>query len=127
MKLRIRGNSVRLRLTQSEVARFGEVGLVEEIVEFGALPEQQMIYALEAAADGENVGAAFENNRLRVSIPRIQAEKWVNSNQMGIEAEQTVNGGKRLRILIEKDFACLDTRPGEDDADAFPHPAGKTC
>jgi hypothetical protein len=126
MKLRIRGNSVRLRLTQSEVARFGEVGRVEETIEFGAKPGQQMIYAIETA-DVENVGAAFENNRLSVLVPQVQAEKWVNSNQTGIEGEQTVDGDKRLRILIEKDFACLDARLGEDDADAFPHPEVKTC
>ena len=35
MKLRIRGNSIRLRLTQSEVRRLAEVGSVEEWTDFG--------------------------------------------------------------------------------------------
>ena len=36
MKLRLQGNSVRLRLTRSEVERLRETGLVEESVDFGA-------------------------------------------------------------------------------------------
>ena len=35
MKLRLQGNSVRLRLTRSEVERLREIGLVEELVDFG--------------------------------------------------------------------------------------------
>jgi hypothetical protein len=36
MKLRLQGNSVRLRLTRSEVERLREIGRVEESVDFGA-------------------------------------------------------------------------------------------
>jgi hypothetical protein len=34
-----------------------------------------------------------------------------------------------LRILVEKDFACLAPREGEDESDMFPNPlSGKeTC
>jgi hypothetical protein len=31
-----------------------------------------------------------------------------------------------LQILVEKDFACLTPRKGEDDGDAFPNP-NETC
>jgi hypothetical protein len=37
-----------------------------------------------------------------------------------------VGDGKTLRILVEKDFACLTKPPHEDDADAFPNP-NKSC
>jgi hypothetical protein len=122
MKLRLRGNSVRLRLTRSEIERFAETGKVEETVEFGIDPPQKFSYALEASENAASVSADFENSHLRVLIPRTEAEQWTGTNQTGIEAEQLTGENRRLRILIEKDFACLEPRAGEDDADTFPHP-----
>lgn len=124
MKLRVRGNSIRLRLTQSEIVRFGETGLVEEIIEFGG--ESKLIYALESSAQAKSVEAGFSENRVVVIIPQSKAENWTNSNKVGIKAEQSIGDNKILRLLIEKDFACLEPREGEEDADTFPHPAGNT-
>jgi hypothetical protein len=31
-----------------------------------------------------------------------------------------------LKILVEKDFACLAPREGEDESDMFPHPKAAT-
>lgn len=122
MKLRIRGNSVRLRLTQSEVARFGHTGAIKETVEFGAEASRQFSYTLETTCENY-VNASFENNGLRVFVPNAQAADWINSGEVGIEAAQNVGDGKFLRILIEKDFACFEARPFEDESDSFPHPA----
>jgi hypothetical protein len=41
---------------------------------------------------------------------------------VGFEAEQSTGGSERLRILVEKDWACLTARDGEEDVDAFPNP-----
>jgi hypothetical protein len=43
---------------------------------------------------------------------------------VGFDEEQTVEGGT-VRVILEKDFACLD-RPAEDAAEdtwAFPNPS----
>jgi hypothetical protein len=50
MKIRMRGNSVRLRLTRGEVARLAAVGRVEEATEFGLGPEARLIYSLASSA-----------------------------------------------------------------------------
>ena len=120
--MRARGNSIRLRLTQSEVEQFSETGLVEEDIEFGG--ERKLIYALESSPEAETVKADFKDNRIVVIIPQNQAKRWANSNEVGIEVEQNIGGDRTLRLLIEKDFACLEIREGEEDADAFPHPSG---
>jgi hypothetical protein len=122
MKLRIRGNSIRLRLTKSEVARFEETGLVEEVVEFGAAEHQRFVYALSFSNGIESPRAVYENNRILVLLPESQVRTWTQTNQVGISAEYPVGDNKFLKILIEKDFACLEERPGEDESDAFPHP-----
>jgi hypothetical protein len=130
MKLRIRGNSLRFRLTKSEVAQFVETGLIEESIEFGAEESQRFVYALAVSAG--KIGAphaALENNRITIFLPAQQAEEWAKGEMVGISAEQKISGNKRLQILIEKDFACLEARPGEDETDAFPHPLAdeKAC
>lgn len=125
MKLRIRGNSVRLRLSKGDVARLEETGLIEETIEFGFDSAQKFAYAL--AAGGDRVRAVFENNRLAVFMPSEQARAWARGAEIGVSAEQPLADDKTLRILVEKDFSCLDERPGEDESDLFANPAGKIC
>ncbi|HYP51189.1 MAG TPA: hypothetical protein VEQ34_09635 [Pyrinomonadaceae bacterium] len=127
MKLRIRGNSLRLRLTKSEAAEIGAGRAVEETVDFGGEPSQKLIYALVPAGEVESATAVFDGGRIAVFIPKAQAAEWARSNRVGIEAEKQIGAetGSSLRILIEKDFACLDRRAGEEDADTFAHPLEK--
>ncbi len=120
MKLRIRGNAIRIRLTLAELARLRDAGRVEEAVEFGA---STFAYALETSEAAESTRASFENDLLIVSIPRPRAEKWMDSEEVGIDALQPNGSEEGLRILIEKDFPCRHRSP-EDDRDAFAPPAG---
>jgi hypothetical protein len=46
MKLRIQGNSIRLRVSRSELAAFVETGRLEETVYFGPQVETSLTYAL---------------------------------------------------------------------------------
>lgn len=127
MKLRVRNNSIRLRLTQTEVVQLRENGIVEEVIEFGLTPDKILIYSL-ASADVETICAQFENGKITISVPTTQALQWSESNQVGLENKQEIGDDKILKILIEKDFACAERRDGEDDKDAFPHPKqGAAC
>lgn len=120
MKLRIRGNSIRLRLTKGEVEQFAKSGFVEETLEFG--PDQTAFkYQLIARSD-ETELARFDDGRLFVSVPLEEVNAWTTSDQVGLEYSQPIDHGRTLRILVEKDFACLTERAGEDDSDAFDNP-----
>src|SRR5215204_2956024 len=128
MKLRISGNSVRLRLTQSDVVEFAKTGIVEDRTEFGGELNQNLSYSVIAERRAEKVSARFENGRISVIIPQDIAQKWSQTEQVGISGAQDLPTGKTLRILIEKDFACLTPRAGEDESDNFPHPKSeKNC
>jgi hypothetical protein len=118
MKLRMRGSSVRLRLTRGEVGAIGNGERVEEVVAFA--PGKRLIYALECGGDA--VLAAFDQGQVVVRLPLAVAREWSTSDRVSIEAAQRVDASTELRILIEKDFACLTHREGEEDADAFPNP-----
>jgi len=119
VKLRISGNSLRLRLNQAEVAQFSKTGFVEDCVEFphGA----SFAYALESLSDLTSPRASFQNGWLRVQIPCSDATDWFTTDRVGISGEQPLTNGKQLSILIEKDFQCLH---GSDarDPDAYPNP-----
>lgn len=111
MKLRIKGDAIRLRLTQSEVAA---VANGDAVVETTSLP-QPFTYALETS--GETIGAAFTDGRMTVNIPRTVAARWASTEEVSLRG-----GAGGVEILVEKDFACLVPREGEGDSDAFPNP-----
>jgi hypothetical protein len=120
MKLRIKGNSVRMRLTQSEAAQLRETGVVSETVDFAG--GGQFVYAIDTSADDDMIKITFENCFLRITVPGQLADEWVMSEQVGLESNATVPA-----VLIEKDFACLTDRPNEDESDMFPHPGKAAC
>ena len=91
MKLRIKGNTVRLRLTRSEVTTVGEGGRVQEITLFG--PQAQFCYTLEAV-DTPHVEAEYSNNTLTIRVPRTTANDWASTDLVGISAEQKIAAGK---------------------------------
>src|SRR5438093_3090873 len=118
MKLRIRGSSIRLRLTQAEVAHVAGEGRVEDAIAFG--PGERLVYAL-VSADVPALRARYAAGRIEVAAPSVLAREWAASERVGMEGEQG-----ELKILVEKDFACLTPRTDEDDTDAFPNP-NETC
>ena len=124
MKIRISGNSVRLRLSQSEVKTFLEKGAVSEQVRFGAGPESMFVYELRRSGAAQ-VSASLTPNRISVLVPADLGNTWASAEQE-IGIEHTIrfadSDGGTLRILIEKDFKCLADRAGEDESDNFPNP-----
>ena len=118
MKLRLHGNSVRLRLNQADVAQFSKTGYLEETIQFG--PGSSLCYVLESCSKISSPRAFFQNGELRVQISCAATKEWVTTDRVGISGEQTLEDGKRLSILIEKDFKCIHSE--EDNPDAYPNP-----
>ena len=118
MKLRIKDNSIRLRLTQSEVTQLRTEGRVEAVVRFG--PGQELRYALEASPNVAELTAYYEDHALVVALPEAWVPDWVDTDRVGFDGLQQVGERDELMLLVEKDFECLHKRPDEEDA--FPHP-----
>ena len=120
MKLRIRGNSIRLRLTKVEVEQLGSEGVVGESIHFGG-SSTPLVYELRTSR-AETIFAEFDGRRIGIAIPFDEADGWMNSDSVSLEASQAIGEDAFLRILVEKDFACLTERSTEDESDAFPNP-----
>lgn len=83
---------------------------------------RQFSYTLESSPASVNPAAFFSDNEIRVRLPETVVLAWATTEQVSIEGEQLLDDGEKLSILVEKDFACLAPRPGEDESDMFTHP-----
>jgi hypothetical protein len=121
MKLRIRGNSIRLRLTRPEVELLAATGRIVESTRFPG--SGRLTYAIEVASSISEPSAEFDGARICVRVPRAFAETWPTSVETGLLSQQSLPDGGTLRILIERDFECLSPRADESQEGAYANPA----
>ena len=120
MKLRIRDNSVRLRLMRGEVETLRDTGLVSASTPFPG--GRTFRYCVESSPASVSIAALFSDNEISVRLPETTVLAWANSEQVSISGEQVLADGDQLKILVEKDFVCLTNREDEDESDMYPHP-----
>ena len=127
MKLRIKGNSLRVRVSRSEVARVLAGDCLEETIHFAPEASATFTYALRKEPSVSRPTVQYTENRVAILIPADRANAWGTTDQVGIEEDISLGNLGSLALLIEKDFACLD-RSDNDNEDTFPNPnAGTTC
>ena len=115
MKLRIQGSTLRLRVTQNEVAQLRDRSCVKSSIEIA--PGRPLVYLLEASFDANAVSATFDGQDIRVMVPMRVMTEWIQSDQVSLRGLSQAG----VQVLIEKDFQCLH-KSGEQDPDAYPHP-----
>ena len=120
MKLRIRDNSIRLRLTRVEVDAVREQGIIKSKTGFPG--GREFSYCVESSPASVNPAAFFSDSEITVRLPETMVLAWATTEQVSILGEQVLDDGAKLTILVEKDFACLAPREGEDESDMFPNP-----
>ncbi len=118
MKIRIKGNTIRYRLTKSEVEKFCETGYFKEQTEFETT---LFSYELKARKEIDKLEADFDNNTVTVYFPEADSIEWAANNIVGFNSIYKTKTGKELSILIEKDFVCMDETV-EDQTDNYPNP-----
>ena len=122
MKLRLRENSIRLRLLQTEVRQLRETGSVSETIVFGTNRAENLTYSLRVSEDAVEISAQVAGNQIEILLPLDSAKNWVDSNEVGLYAERKIGERATLKIVIEKDFVCVERPLDADNKDAFPHP-----
>ena len=122
MKLRIKGNSIRLRLSKPEVEKLAVVRYLEERTVFGSTT---FSYALQSKDGGDELSADFAGGKITVFIPEIFIKDWAVNDVIGFNATKQLSDAEALNILVEKDFKCLD-QVTEDQQDNYENP-NKTC
>jgi hypothetical protein len=127
MKLRIKGNSLRLRVSRSEVDRLVAGTSLQETIRFAPGPESTLTYRLAVASSDSPINVRYSQQRIEVVLQEDQVQALSQDSHVGIYSSLDIGSGELLELIIEKDFACLD-RSDEDNTDTFPNPhAGALC
>ena len=115
MKIRIKGNSVRFRLTKSDIAALANGSAIKEQTEFLS---KTVCYQIHPS-DNETISADFDGDNLVLQMPKVMINELKNTDKVGFSG---ISGA--VSLLIEKDFTCLDNVE-EDQSDNFPNPLVK--
>jgi hypothetical protein len=126
MKLRIKGNSLRLRVSRPELARFLDGQRIEETIHFTRTPEASLTYALESAVQVAPVRVQYECQIVKVLLSGDQAGIWGAESEVGVYSTLDIGAAGSLEVIVEKDFACLD-RSDEENSNAFANPQAASC
>jgi len=126
VKLRLLDDSIRLRMSRSDVAAAGKGNAVQAQTRF---PDgRAFTYVLEPSAEGAMADAAYTDGRMVVRLPRSDIAAWANDDTaVALRSEIDLSSGESLKLLIEKDFQCLSHRHDEDQSDLFLNPESATC
>jgi hypothetical protein len=122
MKIRIKGNSLRIRLSKSEVNLLATAGYIEERTDF---VNKTLFYAVESTT-GDTMTADFNGEKVIMYIPENLLKEWAFSDQVSLEHQMDINKNHALQMLLEKDFKCIDADSNEDQSDYFENPL-KSC
>ena len=114
MKLRFFDQSVRVRLSQPEVARLAETGRLSERLAFAA--GQTLEYTVQT---GTALAVAFDQAGIVITLPAAETARWAGNSETAISG-----ASGPLNVSVEKDFQCLHG-PESENADAFPNPAAR--
>lgn len=119
MKLRIKGNTIRFRLTQTEIDSIYK-GSLEDKTHFPG--GNSLTYKIQK---GDSFKCQFKNEEVIISVTPKVIEDWANSDKVSIENSIELDDGSQLEVSLEKDFKCLTDRPKEDESDMYPNPLEK--
>lgn len=123
MKIRIKNNSVRLRLSKPDLDQFGKEGYIEEKTEF---PGSTFTYAIQKLFDGKTLDASFIDQKLTIFVPKHIVQEWTDTDVIGYNHTLSAADNQTLFLLIEKDFKCTDGDTVDDQSEYFDNPV-KTC
>ena len=120
MKIRIAGSSIRFRLKQPEVKMFSQQQSITEIIEFGMSRPDQLRFVLKAA-NADQLSIAFDEHTITLNVPQQLINEWTTTDLVGFEETVKAKDGKTIKVLVEKDFACLD-KGSEENKGTYPNP-----
>ena len=118
MKLRLKGNTIRLRLSKTEVEKLEADKYLEEITSFG---NASLTYALQSKTGITKLSAEFEKDKITVFIPESFINGWEANDVIGFDSKMNEVDSETLYILVEKDFKCINETE-EDQSDNFENP-----
>jgi hypothetical protein len=127
MKLRIKNNSLRFRVTRSDLANLINSSRIEETIYLAPDEQARLTYALEHEPTLSSAVVRYQSPQVVIVLPTKDARTWAETDDVGIYARVDLGARGALDLIVEKDFACVDLSDAEN-IDTFPNPnAGAVC
>jgi len=120
MKLRLHEDSLRLRLSPAEVGELNCAGRVSHTTSFAG--GNNLTYSIQSSVKVAEIRATFQSGEITVEVPQPMVAHWAAGDDVGISAKQPLENGRALKIMIEKDFYCLDPAINDPDTALYPNP-----
>ena len=103
MKLRIDGDSLRIRVSEDELAAFQRDGRVEDKTRFG--PGMALTYCLVRDQSTTDPRADLNGGAIHIRLPADACNTWCTSDEEAIQGRQAIGGDQQLDIVVEKDLS----------------------
>ncbi len=120
MKIRLYQDSIRFRMQISDVQDLVKNGSVHASLSMGSNPVDAFHYSVQLA-EVASPEVRYKEGNISLYVPQVQGKHWAETDEVGIYADQKIGENGVLRILLEKDFKCLDNTM-EDQSNMFPNP-----
>ncbi|MDO5656238.1 MAG: hypothetical protein Q4G27_08875 [Flavobacteriaceae bacterium] len=118
MKIRIKDNSIRLRLTKTDVA---DLKSKQHVACKTVISNQEIFEYVLQSKDISEAKAAFSSGRITVTLPLAMASILTDTEEITVKSYQENGQEEPLFLLIEKDLQCLD-ETHEDQSDMYDNP-----
>ena len=123
MKLRLSGQSMRVRLGVEQVERLVAGQAIESLTRLGPWPGAQLAVRL-MSAPGQ--GITWEQGWLVIALDERQLRGWPQDEREGFSLRgDAAPGHEPLQVRVEKDYACTSSKAtcqAPSDAFAWPDP-----
>lgn len=119
MKIRILGNTIRIRVKMFETDALKDTGMIEEVLSFG--PDDTDKLRFQVMAGDEDFAIVRDPMIIRIVVPQALVHTWATTDLVGFEELITTSKGAQINVLVEKDFACLDGDREEEEG-SYPNP-----
>lgn len=116
MKIRIKNNSIRLRLSKTDIADLKTMRLVAcQTVISG---KEVFEYTLRTVENAQKISARFDSQKITIVLPFAEAQTLTETDEISVKGLQENGADEPLFLLIEKDLQCLDPTH-EDQSDMY--------
>ncbi len=121
MKIRIKDNTIRFRLSSTDLKTLKKKGKVVSKCTFGTTQIFKYSVVSKKKGNSEYLCVDLKKNHIKVELAASDVKAWMKSDLEGFDAHMDNGTKEGLYVLIEKDWQCLKPRD-EDESDLFPNP-----
>ena len=119
MKIRIQGQSIRFRLSKTDISNLEKAGFLSQSTSF---PHTELLIYEIGIENRNDLQLSFTNNKITLKMPEELAKNWINTEEVGFDKQIKYGDNQSIYLLVEKDFQCLVPRAHENESDNYKNP-----